>query len=145
MRLITALALGALALPLAAAAETTYPINPGYWELNEDWLGLIKKTERVCVEPHAITKFVSAPCNHIYHCNYPVQRMGDGKIYFEGTWSKTGELYHVRGGGAYTPTTLDLKVSGHGHWNIVPVPSADASIHATFIGADCPVDAKRYK
>jgi len=145
MKALTVTALAALALPLAAASADRYPINPGHWEVKESWLGLINKTEHVCVEPANITQFLAAPCNHIYHCNYPVQRIGAGKIYFEGTIFKHDELYHVKGGGTYSPTSLDMSFSGHGHWHIVPVPNASASLHGTYLGPDCPASARRFK
>ena len=144
MKPIAALCLGLVFAPAATGAQT-YPVNPGYWEVKENWLGLISKTERVCVEPKNITKFLAAPCNHIYHCNYPVQQVEGGKIRFEGTIFKHDELYQVKGGGAYTPTSLDMSFSGHGHWHIVPVPSASASLHGTYLAAACPADAKRFK
>ncbi|MFI4934813.1 MAG: DUF3617 domain-containing protein [Caulobacterales bacterium] len=144
MQRIAVLALVALALPSAAGSQTTYPVNPGYWEVKEKWLGLISRTERWCVEPKNITKFVAAPCNHIYHCTYPVQQMSDGKIYFEGEWRGHDELYKVKGRGSYTSTTLIINVSGSGHWHIVPVPGASASLKGAFLSADCPADAKHF-
>jgi len=139
-----ALAVCLLVLPLAARAAS-YPINPGYWEVKENWLGLVHQTERVCVEPRNIVKFLAAPCNHIYRCVYPVQQMGGGKIHFEGTWSKRGELYHVRGSGDYSPTRVELGVTGHGHWHVMPVPNVSASIRGAFLGPDCPAGAKHFK
>jgi hypothetical protein len=120
-----------------------YPINPGYWEVVERWL-VLSKTERYCVEPQNITTFMSAPCNHIYHCAYPVQRIEDARFHFEGVIWKTGERYQVRGGGDYSATRLHLSVGGHGHWHMVPVLFS-ASLDGRFLGADCPADAKRIR
>jgi len=143
---LAALTLAALALPLGAAwAAEPYPINPGYWEVTTNWLGLINTTARYCVEPRNITKFMAAPCNHIYHCNYPVQEYGDGKARFDGYIRGRDELYHVSGGGTYSPTTMDMHVTGSGHWHIVPISDARASLKGHWLGAACPADAKRFK
>ena len=140
--LVAALAL--LSLPVSAKAED-YPINPGYWEIRTAWLGLLTKTERYCIEPKNIAKFMSGPCNHIYHCSYPVQQTADGKVYFKGKVLGHDEAYDVEGGGDYSPTSLDVKFSGSGHWRFVPVVGATASIRAQFLDAACPIDAKRFK
>jgi hypothetical protein len=144
MRRLAAIFLALLAAPTIAGAES-YPINPGYWEVTTDWLGLIKKTERWCVEPKAIPRFLAGPCNHIYHCTYPVQEFHDGKAHFEGDIRGHDELYHVRGGGTYTQTTMDISVTGAGHWHIVPVVGAEASMKAHYLAEACPADAKQVK
>jgi hypothetical protein len=144
MRRLAAIALALLAAPTFAAAEG-YPINPGYWEVTTNWLGLVKKTERWCVEPKAIPRFLAGPCNHIYHCTYPVQEFHDGKARFEGEIRGHDELYHVRGGGTYTATTMDMSVTGAGHWHVVPIVGAQASMKAHFVAEACPAGAKQVK
>jgi hypothetical protein len=144
MKTFAASVLALVCLP-AAALATTYPINPGYWEVTTNWLGLITSTDRYCLEPGGITRFLAAPCNHIYHCDYPVQRIGDGKAYFEGVISGRDELYNVHGGGTYTRTSVDMEVSGQGHWHVVPVTDARATMSARFLAEACPADAKRFK
>jgi hypothetical protein len=144
MKRIAILSLAVVVAPVGAGADAD-PINPGYWEVTTNWLGLLTTTARYCVEPKNITKFMAAPCNHIYHCTYPVQEYGDGKARFEGYIRGHDELYHVRGGGTYSPTTLNMSVSGSGHWHIVPIAGARASLRARFLGDDCPADAKRFK
>jgi hypothetical protein len=133
-----------LAAPGLAGAQP-YPINPGYWEVTTNWLGLVKKTERWCVAPKAIPRFLAGPCNHIYHCTYPVQEFHDGHAHFEGDIRGHDELYHVKGGGTYSPTTMDMKVVGAGHWHIVPIVGASASLNAHFLAPACPADAKQVK
>ena len=140
-----ALALPFVAAPAIAAADGGYPINPGYWEVTTNWLGLVVKTERYCVEPKAIPRFLSGPCNHIYHCSYPVQDFHDGVAHFEGDIRGHDELYHVTGGGTYSPTTMDFKMAGGGHWHIVPIVGAHASMRARFLDESCPANAKRIK
>jgi hypothetical protein len=140
-RIVVAVVL--LLTPFAAVAQP-YPINPGFWEVTTNWLGLFNKTERYCIAPKDIPRFLSGPCNHIYHCTYPVEHFGNGRAAFEGDIRGNDELYHVRGGGNYTPTTLAIHFSGSGHWHIVPI-TATGAINAHFVSADCPADAKRIR
>jgi hypothetical protein len=144
MKRVAAITLALLAAPALAGAQP-YPINPGYWEVTTDWLGLVTKTERYCVEPKAIPRFLAGPCNHIYHCTYPVQTFHDGKAHFEGEIRGRDELYHVHGGGTYSQTTMDMHVTGQGHWHILPITGAQASMKAHFLTEACPADAKRIK
>jgi hypothetical protein len=143
MKRLTALALAFLAAPAVAAAQGPALISPGYWDVTTDWLGLVKKTEKYCIEPKNIAKFMLGPCNHHYTCSYPIQRVSDGKAHFEGEIRGHDELYHVHGDAIFTPTTMDMHMSGSGHWHIVPIPSAYASIKAHMLAPDCPADAKR--
>ncbi len=142
MKRLAPLALALLVAPPGASAQT-YGVNPGYWEIRTDWLGLIVKTERYCVPPDRISKFLSGPCNHNYRCDYPIQKVADGKAYFEGDIRGRGEAYHVRGGGEYSATSMDMRMSGSGHWHILPIVSASASVKARFLAAECPAGAKK--
>ena len=121
----------------------TYPINPGYWEVVERWL-VIRKTERYCVAPENISRFMAAPCNHIYNCAYPVQSIEDDKLRFEGVIWKRDERYDVHGSGAYSPTELHVNLHGRGHWHLLPIVFG-GSLDGRFLGADCPPDAKRIR
>jgi hypothetical protein len=120
-----------------------YPIHPGYWQVVEHW-PLINRTERYCVEPWNIVRFMAAPCNHIYHCVYPVQTIGADTFHFEGVITGRDQRFDVRGGGEYTPGSLHLSVIGLGHWRILPVVF-NASLDGRFLGPDCPADAKRIR
>jgi len=120
-----------------------YPINPGYWQVAEHWL-LLSRTERYCVAPRNITQFIAAPCNHLYHCDYPVQSVEGGKFHFSGVVWRHDERYNVHGGGAYSPTSLHLTASGAGHFHILPF-AFSASLDGQFLGPDCPADAKRIR
>jgi hypothetical protein len=143
MKRIVALVLLLIA-PSAARAQP-YPINPGFWEVTTNWMGLFDKTERYCIAPKDIPRFLSGPCNHIYHCTYPVQHFADGRAFFEGDIRGNDELYHVRGGGNYSPTTMTMHFSASGHWHILPIVGANASVNAHFVSASCPADAKRIR
>ena len=113
--------------------------------MTTDWLGLIKKTERWCVQPKAIPRFLAGPCNHIYHCTYPVQEFHDGHAHFEGDDPRPRRALPRAGGGTYSPTTMDMKVTGAGHWHILPILDAEASMKAHFLDEACPAGAKQVK
>ena len=134
----------ALSLAPACAARAQPPalISPGYWEATTQFLGLSHKTERYCVEPKSIVKFMLGPCNHHYQCDYPVQQVGDGKAHFEGVIKNRSERYSVHGDVTYTATTLDLRMAGAGHWKLAPI-AGFATIQAHRLTPDCPADAKR--
>jgi hypothetical protein len=109
----------------------------------EHW-PLINRTELYCVEPWNIIRFMAAPCNHIYHCVYPVQTIGTDTFHFQGVITGRNDRFDVRGGGDFTPNTLHLTVNGLGHWHILPVIFS-ARLDGQFLGPDCPADAKRIR
>lgn len=100
------LALGAT--PALAAAPL---IQPGYWESTNRLLSPIKqtKTEKRCITPADVDKFMSGPSNRHYKCTYPTRVFADGRIVLKGTCvSKKGRKVAVQGQGAYTPTSFNL-------------------------------------
>jgi hypothetical protein len=112
-RLPSALTLALLvAGPAAGMAEAApSPIQPGYWESTNRLLSPIKqtKTERRCITPADVDKFVSGPSNRHYACTYPTKVFAGGKITLKGTCvSKKGHKVAVQGAGSYTPTSFDL-------------------------------------
>ena len=142
MKRLAAAALALVALPAASTAQPNL-MNPGYWEVSTDWLGLVKKTERYCVAPEKIAKLMLGPCNHHYRCDYPVQRVSDGKAHFEGDIRGHDELYHVKGDATFTPTSLDMLMHGSGHWHVLPIVNVYAAVKAHFLDAACPAGAKK--
>ena len=120
-----------------------YPVSPGYWQVAERWL-LFSKTEFYCVDGFNILKFMTEPCNHIYHCAYPVQDVSDGRIHFAGVIRGRREKYDVSGGGSYSPTRIRVSVAGSGHYKILPI-AFTAALDARFLSDDCPPDAKRIR
>ena len=48
----------------------------------------------------------------------------------------------MQGDATFTATTLDLKMSGAGHWKLVPLAGFGA-IQAHRLAADCPQGAKK--
>ncbi len=120
-----------------------YPINPGYWRVAYHWL-LLSHTDLYCVEPANITRFMAAPCNHLYHCSYPVQRIEADRFHFAGVVWRLDERYNVTGGGDYSPTTLRFSVTGVGHFHILPF-AFSASLNGEYLGPDCPAGAKHIR
>jgi hypothetical protein len=102
----------ALALALAAsAAQAATTITPGYWESTNKLLSPIKqsKTEKRCITPADVDKFLSGPSNRHYACTYPTKVFAGGQIKLKGTCvSKKGRKVAVQGSGAYTPTSFNL-------------------------------------
>jgi len=142
MKRLAVLAVTLCLAPGAVHASAPALISPGYWEATTDFLGLTHTTERYCIEPKNIVKFMLGPCNHHYQCDYPVQQVGGGKAHFEGVIKNASERYHVHGDVSYTATTLDLKMSGAGHWKLLPLAGFGA-IQAHRLSAECPQGAKR--
>jgi hypothetical protein len=143
------LALAIAALSASAAHAQPYPINPGFWEAHTTFMGLIGSTDRYCIKPKDINKFLAGPSNHIYRCTYPDQVTADGKIHFKGSCVQTkhGKVVMVidlEGDGAYTPTTVRMRANGSTHMLGLPV-SGSAAVDGHFISADCPADAKSFK
>ncbi len=148
MRRLFALTLAASAVARAAVADPE-PINPGYWEAKTVFLGLISQTDRWCIKPKDISKFLSGPSNHIYRCTYPINQVGDGRLHFDGTCvqTKNGKVVQtikLRGDGEYTRTRLHMQAAGSMKVLGMPV-SGDATGDAHFISDKCPADAKALK
>jgi hypothetical protein len=134
-----------VAAPLSALAQPAYPINPGTWEVKTLFLGLVGATDRWCVKPQDISKFLSGPSNHIYHCTYPENLAANGQLHFKGTCNdKHGYAGHLQGDGQYTPTTLRMNASGAFKFHDILLPGS-ASIDGRFISSDCPAGVKAFK
>ena len=141
--LAIALALGALSAPVLADPQE--PINTGLWEAHTVFLGLIGKTERWCIKPADISKFLSGPSNHIYQCTYPENSAEHGSIHFKGSCvDKKGQKIKLQGDGDYTPIAMHMKASGSTQWMGIPI-GGSATADAHFISATCPAGAKSFK
>ena len=122
----------------AAAAPPSHAVLPGYWEYTTSTAFSAPSTDRRCVRPEEIDKFVSGPSNRHYRCDYPVRELVDGHARFVGTCvSKHGVRYPVRWSGAYTPESFDLHgtVSPNVIGLTIPVT---ATIAARRVSATCP-------
>ena len=106
-RTAIALLLSALTAPATAAPA----IQPGYWESTNRLLSPIRQTstEKRCITPSEVDKFVAGPSNRHYACTYPTRRIAGGQIRLKGTCvSKKGHKIAVQGSGVYTPTSFTL-------------------------------------
>lgn len=121
------------------------PIETGYWETQTAWLGLTGGADRWCIQPKDVSKFLSGPSNHIYHCVYPVSTAADGVIHFDGSCvDKHGQEIKLRGDGRYTPTSVHMTASGTAQLFGVPI-TGQASADAHLISSHCPPDAKTFR
>ena len=135
---VLAPALVLLWLPLAAHAAET--IQPGYWEARDEVISPIHsaKTERRCVTPREVDKFMSCHINHIYQCVCPEQTARDGVVMFKGECvDKKGRRVGISGRGNYTPTTLTMTADVT--FRLLGIPmSGEARTDAHRIGDICP-------
>ena len=105
-RLALLLALGITGPALGAPA-----ITPGYWESTNKLLSPIRQTstEKRCITPADVDKFMGGPSNRHYACTYPTKVIAGGVITLKGTCvSKKGQKVAVKGAGSYTPTSFTL-------------------------------------
>jgi hypothetical protein len=134
---ISALTVMASASAGAWAADS---IRPGYWESTNKVLSPIQetKTDRRCITPKDVAKFMSCHINHHYTCQCPEQSYSDGKIRFHGEClSNKGEKVRIAGEGDYTDTTLHMTAKGQFLLFGLPI-EIEASTDAHRIGDDCP-------
>jgi hypothetical protein len=129
-----------LAAAARAAAET---IRPGYWESTTEVTAPIQesKTERRCVTPKAVARFMTCYINHHYKCDCPEQSYTGGQIKFHGDCVDAKNRHvQIEGEGSYTPTTL--KMTARGHFKLLGLPvSFNASTESHRIGDVCPAGA----
>jgi hypothetical protein len=104
-------ALVLLALAAATPAAAAPLIQPGYWESTNSLLSPIRQssTEKRCITPADVEKFLAGPSNRHYACTYPTKVFSGGQITLKGTCvSKKGHKVAVQGAGSYTPTSFTL-------------------------------------
>ena len=109
MKILAALLVLGTAAPAAATAQQA--ITPGYWESTNKLLSPIKQTstEKRCITPADVDKFMAGPSNRHYACTYPTKVIAGGRITLKGTCvSKKGQKVAVQGSGEYTPTSFTL-------------------------------------
>lgn len=111
MKAAPALLIALAALAPAGAVQAATTILPGYWESTNRLLSPIKqsKTEKRCITPADVDKFLAGPSNRHYACTYPTKVFSGGRITLKGTCvSKKGRKVAVQGSGSYTPTSFNL-------------------------------------
>ena len=135
---LTLLAAFAAAPALAAPA-----IQPGYWESTNKLLSPIKQTstEKRCITPADVDKFMAGPSNRHYACTYPTKVISGGVITLKGTCvSKKGQKVAVKGSGSYTPTSFTLTADVATEFFGLDIQGR-ASTEAHRIGDTCPQPA----
>ncbi len=69
-----------------------------------------QKTERRCIKPSDVAKFMEGKINHIYTCTYPTKEIGGGKMRLEGTCAtRDGPPVPISGSGVFTSETMHLE------------------------------------
>jgi hypothetical protein len=138
LAVLTAAIAAVLGVPLRAAAQDS--IQPGYWETVDRVLSPIvtTKTQRRCITPADVDKFMQGPHNHIYACTYPRQVVGQGRIELAGSCvDKKGHKVSLSGNGAFTATSLHM--TAEVGFKLLGVPmTATASTDARRLGDVCP-------
>ncbi len=132
------LTLAAAAAAVGARAQDS--IRPGYWEAVEQVRSPIAsdKTERRCVTPKDVAKFMGCYINHHYECACPEQSIGAGRIAFKGQCvDHKGQHVDIEGSGSFTATTLHM--TARADFKLLGLPiGADASTDARRLGDTCP-------
>jgi hypothetical protein len=138
-RLLSLLAVPLL-LAIAGPAAAQKAISPGYWETTSKVTSPFptQKTEKRCLKPADVAKFMEGKINHIYTCTYPTKEIGGGKIRLIGSCAtKDGAAVPIQGEGTFTGDTMhiDARVSLLIGGLSVPVR---ASTDAHKLGETCP-------
>ncbi|MGZ6014969.1 MAG: DUF3617 domain-containing protein [Phenylobacterium sp.] len=129
-----------LILAIAGPAAAQRAISPGYWETTSKVTSPFptQKTEKRCIKPADVAKFMEGKINHIYTCTYPTKQVGDGRIRLVGSCAtKDGAPVPIQGEGVFTSDTMhiDARVSLQVGGLSVPV---HASTDAHKLGETCP-------
>jgi hypothetical protein len=140
-RLLPLLAVPLLSgLAAASPAAAQNAISPGYWETTSKVTSPFptKKTERRCIKPQDVAKFMEGKINHIYTCTYPTKHVAEGKIRLVGTCAtRDGPAIPIHGEGAFTADTLHLDAQITPQFGGLNVP-VHASTDARRLGETCP-------
>ena len=143
LTLAPALALATLAsAAMASSALAQSAISPGYWETTSKVTSPFPthKTERRCLKPTDVAKFMEGKINHIYTCTYPTKEVGGGKIRLEGTCAtKDGPPVPISSQGTFTSDTLHLEAKIAPQLGGLTV-NVRASTDATRLADACPVE-----
>jgi hypothetical protein len=140
MRPLVASLAALAATTLAGAAAAQSAISPGYWETTSKVTSPFPthKTERRCIKPQDVAKFMEGQVNHIYKCTYPTRVVADGKIRLEGSCkTRDGDPVPIAGSGAFTSDTMHVEARISPKIGGLTVP-IHAETDARRLGDDCP-------
>lgn len=141
-RSIAAFAVAAACLAGPGAAATPTTILPGYWETTSQVISPFptSKTERRCIRPQDVDKFIAGSPNHNYTCTYPTKQIGDGKIRLGGSCkTKNSGPVPITGEGVYTEETLRLDAHVRAKIGAVTIP-VHARTSGKRISETCPAE-----
>lgn len=130
--------IAALVSPATALAQSA--ISPGYWETTNQVTSPFptRKTERRCIRPAEVAKFMNGPSNHIYTCTYPTREVGGGRIRLAGSCkTRDGKPVPITGQGVFTADTFQLDARIETELGGLTVP-VRARTTAKRLGDDCP-------
>jgi hypothetical protein len=125
---------------VGSPAAASSAIQPGYWESTNRLLSPIRQTstEKRCITPADVEKFMAGPSNRHYTCTYPTRVIAGGQIRLKGSCvSKKGRKVAVQGSGVYTPTSFNLTADIATEFLGLEV-AGRASTEARRIGDACP-------
>jgi len=134
---------GAAASSQALSAEEK-TIEPGYWDVTNKVSAIVSqtKTEKRCITPAEVSKFVEGPSNRHYKCTYPTRVFHNGKITLKGACAtKNGHTVKVKASGSYSPSTFKLVADIDTTWSGLPI-SGRATTEARRVSDTCPVQPK---
>ncbi|MDB5447127.1 MAG: hypothetical protein JWQ97_2444 [Phenylobacterium sp.] len=136
---LTLVLAAATAAPAAAQPQT---IAPGYWETTNQVLSPLHstKTERRCIRPADVAKFMEGPGNHIYRCTYPTRVFRDGVIELKGSCkSRDGAPFPIAGSGSFTRESFHLEAQASAPLGPIKIP-VRAVTDARRLAAECPAE-----
>jgi hypothetical protein len=139
-RLFPLLAAPLLAAAVAGPAAAQKAISPGYWETVSKVTSPFptQKTERRCIRPADVAKFMEGKINHIYTCTYPTKEIGGGKIHLQGTCAtRDGPPIPISGEGTFTSDSMHMQARIAVQVGGLNVP-VHASTDARRLGDTCP-------
>lgn len=132
-----------LASAAAGAALAQNAISPGYWETTSKVTSPFptKKTERRCIRPADVSKFMEGKINHIYTCTYPTKQIGGGKMRLEGSCAtRDGDPVPISGQGVFTSDSMHLEARIAPQIGGLTVP-VHAVTDAKRVSETCPTEA----
>ena len=143
--LIALIALAGAAASSQAIGAEEKTIEPGYWDVTNKVSAAVvlgqTKTEKRCITPSEVSKFVEGPSNRHYKCTYPTRIFHNGKITLRGSCAtKNGHTAKVQATGSYSPSTFRMTARIDTTYAGIPL-SGTATTDARRISDTCPAPA----
>jgi hypothetical protein len=142
MRPTTLILAALMAAGAAGQAAAQSAITPGYWETTSKVTSPFPthKTERRCIKPADVAKFMEGQINHIYKCTYPKKLVANGKMELEGSCkTRDGDPVPITGTGSFTGDSMHIEARIEPKIGGLTVP-VHAQTDAKRLGDDCPAE-----